>query len=256
MLKHLLILSLTLALALPLALSTGCSGKKLKLSGKESDQQAIDKCLKLSKKKKFDQAIECFEIFKNRYPDSTYALDAELKIGDSYFQNKEWLLAAESYSLYTKLHPSSSRLDYAYYRAGLAYEKLLPKKIDRDMTLLPKAEENFAAVFRRYPGSPYSELAQAKFDEMQQRSAKKNMYVGKFYYKFGEYRAAIPRFLQVLQDYPNLGFDEEALYRLALAYRKLGLQDKAQAAAQLMEEKFPQGEKTKKIRRKIPVEKS
>lgn len=243
-------------LFLSLIFGSACSNKQFELSGKQSDQEAIDTCLKLSQKKKFEQAIECFEVFKNRYPDSNYALDAELKIGDSYFQNKEWLLAAESYALYTKLHPSSPKLDYAHYRAGLAYENQLPKKIDRDMTMLPKAEDNFATVFRRYPDSPYSQMAQEKYDQMRQKVAQRNMYVAKFYYKFGEYRAAIPRFLQILQDYPGLGFDEEALYRLALSYRKLGLQDKAQAATQLMQEKFPESKKTQKLGQKISTKKS
>lgn len=228
-----------------------CSGKKYQLTGQESDQEAIDKCMKLSKKKKFDKAIECFEIFKSRFPKSNYALDAELRIGDSYFQNKEWLLAAESYALYTKLHPSSPRLDYAYYRAGLSYEKLLPKGVDRDLTYLQKAEANFGMVFRRFPNSPYSQMAQAKYDEMRAKGAERNMYVGTFYYKFGEYRAAIPRFLEILQDFPGLGFDEEALWRLAYAYRKLGMSEKAQAAAELMKEKFPESKKTKKVVRKI-----
>jgi len=228
-----------------------CSKNKYKLTGQETDQEAINKCLKLSEKKKFEAAVECLEIFKSRFPDSTYALDAELRIGDTYFQNKEWLLAAESYSLYAKLHPTSDKLDYAYYRAGLAYEKQLPKKIDRDLTYINKAEESFATVFRQFPNSPYAEQAQAKYDEIRGRGARKNMYVGKFYYKFGEYRAAIPRFLIILQDFPGLGFDEEALYRLALSYRKLGLDDKAQAAATLMKEKFPESKKTQKIVRKI-----
>lgn len=233
------------------ASQVNCSKNKYNLTGQESDDQAIKKCLKLSEKKKFQKAIECFEIFKSRYPDSTYALDSELRIGDNYFQNKEWLLAAESYSLYTKLHPNSSKLDYAFYRAGLSFEKTLPKGVDRDMSSLSKAEDNFAMVFRRYPNSPYSKLAQAKFDEIRARSAEKNFYVGRFYFKDGEYLAAIPRFLTILQDYPGLGFDEDALYRLALSYRKLGLDDKAKAAAELMQEKFPESKKTKKIVRKV-----
>lgn len=230
---------------------SSCAKGKYKLTGQESDAEAAEKCLKLSEKKKFEKAIECFEIVKSRFPSSTYALDAELRIGDNYFSNKEWLLAAESYSLYAKLHPTSPQLDYAYYRAGLSYEKLLPKSVDRDLGNLNKAEENFATVFRMFPSSPYSQMAQAKYDEMRGRGAKKNMYVGTFYYRFGEFRAAIPRFLIILQDYPGLGYDEEALYRLALSYGKLGMKDKAQAAAELMREKFPQSKKTKKVVKKF-----
>jgi len=230
---------------------TACGHKHFHLTGNETDEEAINKCIKLSEKKHFAEAVECLEIFKSRFPDISYALDAELKIADSYFNKKDWLLAAESYDLYARLHPNSEKLDYAYYRAGLAYEHLLPKKVDRDQANIPEAEENFANVFRHYPSSPYSEMAQTKYDAIKGRAAKKNMYVGNFYYKFGEYRAAIPRYLEVLQDYPGLGYDEDALYYLAMAYHRLNIPEKAQGAAQLMQEKFPQSKKTQKVVKKI-----
>ncbi len=224
-----------------------CTKKQFKFSGEETDAQAVQKCIRLSEKKKFQEAVECLEIFKSRFPNSTYALDAELQIADNYYNKKDWLLAAESYKLYARLHPNSEKLDYSYYRAGLAYEKLLPKGVDRDQTNLPDAEESYAMVFRRFPESPYAAEAQARFDAVKGRAAKKNMYVGRFYFKGGEYRAAIPRYLEVLQDYPGLGFDEEALYRLALAYHRLKLAEQAKGAAQIMQEKFPQSPKTKKV---------
>jgi len=240
-----------LLIFLCLLMGSACSKKHFHLTGNETDEEAINKCIKLSEKKHFAEAVECLEIFKSRFPDSNYALEAELKIADGYFNKKDWLLAAESYNLYARLHPNSDKLDYAYYRAGLSYEKLLPKKVDRDMSNIPEAEDNFANVFRRYPDSPYAAMAQTKYDEIKGRSAKKNMYVGVFYFKFGEYRAAIPRFLAVLQDYPGLGYDEDALYHLALSYHRLKIDDKAQGAAQLMQEKFPESKKTKSVVKKI-----
>ncbi len=221
------------------------------MNATDTEEQAMQKCLRLSGKKHFAEAVECLEIFKSRFPQSNYALEAELKIGDNYFKKKDWLLAAESYALFTRLHPNSDKLDYAYYRAGLAYDKQMPKAIDRDQSYLDKASENLAAVFRNYPDSPYAKMAQAKYDAIRTRLAKKNMYVGNFYFRNGQYIAAIPRYLTVLQDYPELGFDEEALYRMTLAYHRLGETERAQGAAQLMQEKFPQSKKTKSIARKI-----
>jgi outer membrane protein assembly factor BamD len=127
----------------------------------------------------------------------------------------------------------------------------MPKAIDRDQSTLDQASDNLATVFRNYPQSPYAKLAQEKYDGIRSRQAKKNMYIGKFYYKYGQYIAAIPRFLTVLQDFPELGFDEDALYRLAISYHKLGETEKAQGAAQLMQEKFPNSSKTKSIVKKI-----
>ena len=182
------------AILLCFTLFPACGGKKsFKFSGSETDAEAIQKCLRLSEKKHFEEAVECLEIFKSRFPESTYAVDAELQIADNYYNKKDWLLAAESYKLYARLHPNSDKLDYAYYRSGLAYEKLLPKGVDRDLSNLPDSEEAFATVFRRFPESPYAEESQAHYDAIKGRGAKKNMYVGKFYYKRSEYRAAIPR---------------------------------------------------------------
>ena len=138
-----------------------------------------------------------------------------------------------------------------YYRSGLSYENQLPKSIDRDLSSMNQAEENFAMVFRRFPTSPYAEMAKAKYDEIRGRGAKKDMYVGKFYFKNGQYRAAIPRFLEILQEYPGLGYDEEALERTAIAFHKLGEKEKAQGAAQLMQEKFPNSKKTQKVLKKV-----
>jgi len=245
----------SLLLLLPLLALAGvaCNKKSFKFTGDETDEQAIEKCMKLSEKKKFQEAVDCLEIFKSRFPDSTYAVDAELNIADAYFRKKDWVLAAETYNLYTRLHPTSEKLDYAYYRAGLAYEKQLPKSIDRDLSSLNNAQENFAMVYRRFPTSPYAEMAKAKYDEIRGRGAKKDMYVGKFYYKTGQYRAAIPRFLEILQEYPGLGYDEEALERTAIAFHKLGDKEKAQGAAQLMQEKFPNSKRTKKVLKKVGV---
>ncbi len=226
---------------------TACQKKHYQLTAKQSDEEAIQTCLKLSEKKRFEEAVECLEIFKSRFPESTYALEAELNIADNYFRKKDWLLAAESYNLFIRLHPNSDKLDYAYYRSGLAYEKLLPKKIDRDLSNSSDAQDSFAAVFRRFPESPYASLAQTKYDEIRQLGAKKSMYIARFYYKYKEYRAAVPRFIEVLQDYPGLGFEEEALYYLALSYHRLKLPEQAKGAAEMMKEKFPESKKTKKI---------
>jgi hypothetical protein len=59
-----------LLLLLPalVAISGACTKKSFKFSGDETDEQAIQKCMKLSEKKRFQEAVECLEIFKSRFP--------------------------------------------------------------------------------------------------------------------------------------------------------------------------------------------
>ncbi len=235
-----------------LGLFVACGKKHTStLNGKENGEQAFKKCLALSTKKKFQEAIDCLEIFKNRFSDSEYALEAELRVADAYYQRKEYLLAAESYQAFAKLHSTSDKLDYAYYRTGLAYLHETPKKIDRDQEHLPAAVDFFSIVFTQFPTSPYAKMAQLKFDEVRLKIAERHFYVGKFYYKRGEYTAAIPRFREVYEKYSHLGLDEDSLYYLAACYQKTGKLEAARGVIQEMKTSFPESEKTRKISKEI-----
>ncbi len=238
------------------ALNTACNKKTkgFNFTGRENAQQAFAKCVQLSTKKKFQQAIDCLEIFKSRFSNNPYVLDAELRIADAYFRKKEYLLAAETYQLFTKLHPTSPKLDYAYYRMGLSYLHDTPKQIDRDQENLPAAIDAFAIVFNQFPESPYAKMSKVKYDEARKLIAKRHLYIGKFYYKSGEYRAAIPRFEEVFNKFPGLGLEESALYYIATSYWRLGQADEAKLVAELMKSKFPKSSKTKDVLKEVKWE--
>ncbi len=50
------------------------------------------------------------------------------------------------------------------------------------------------------------------------------MNIGNFYMKRSEYRSAADRFRSVLNEYPGLGLDAEALFKLGLCYREMNLE--------------------------------
>jgi outer membrane protein assembly factor BamD len=228
-----------------------CQKKQFALTGKENSEEAFSKCLELSTKKKFQEAIDCLEIFKSRFPTSRSSLEAEIRIADAYFAKKEYLLAAETYQLFTKLHPTSDKLDYVYYRIGLCYLNKTPKAVDRDQGNLPSATDSFAIVFQQFPDSQYAKIARFKYDEARRLEARRHFYVGRFYYRWGEYKAAIPRFQEVYEKYPHLGLDEDALFYTALAYHKLGKNEAARQVAEIMKTEFPNSSKTKKVSNKV-----
>jgi outer membrane protein assembly factor BamD len=234
-----------------LSLFTACHQKHFAFTGRENEEQAFAKCVQLSTRKKFQAAIDCLEIFKSRFPDSKYALEAEIKVGDAYYQKKEYLLAAETYQLFTKLHPTSDKLDYVYYRIGLSYLHATPKKIDRDQEHLPEAIDGFAIVANQFPDSPYAKAAKSKYNEARRKVAQRHFYVGRFYYKWGEYKAAIPRFQEVYERYPDLGLDESAFYYSIQAYHKLGKNEEAKALLDVMKAKLPNSSKVKGLEKEI-----
>jgi outer membrane protein assembly factor BamD len=162
-------------------------------------------------------------------------------IGDAYFDKKDYLLAAESYAAFIKLHPFSHRLDYAFYRRGVALFKESPKAIDRDQQYLSEAIENLAVVIRRYPNSAYREPALKYYREARLRLAKRNMYVGHFYFRTGEYKSCIPRLKEVATQYRDTGLAPEALYMLTVANLKLDDKDGARTTFSAMSTEYPEG---------------
>jgi len=237
--------TILIPLFLTLALLSGC-GKSNVAIGKGDPENEFKECMRLSTKGNFEDSIQCFEMFKARYPQTAEGQEAELKIGDAQFQKKEYLLAAESYMAFLRLYPTHPKADYAHYRAGVSYYKESPKAIDRDQGYLDDAIKQLATVLQRYPNSAYADLARATFNLAVNRIAKRYYYIGNFYFKTGQYLAAIPRLREVAADFPESGLAELSLYKVIEAELELGRFEDAKAAFSDLSIKYPGSKYTKK----------
>jgi outer membrane protein assembly factor BamD len=221
-------------------LNQGCSSKGNRQLVSQENSRELNQCLELSDKKKYQAAVDCLEVYKSRYRGQDGSSEADLLIADNYFRNKEYLIAAEIYQDFIRENPYHSKLDYAYYRTGLSYYNKSTKKVDRDDEYLKPASENFASVVQYFPGSVYAETARDYEKESREKIASKHYYVAQYYFKSKEYLASIPRFSQILREYPGLGFDEESFYYLISAYAKTGQYDQAQQILGIFEQSFPE----------------
>ncbi len=217
--------------------TAACAHHAPKITGNGPEDQ-LDGCLKMSEKKHFEEAIECLGALKAKYPKSMQGQEAELRIADNYFRKKDYLLAAESYKTFIKLHPLSDRVDYAYFRLGSSYLAQTPKSVDRDQEYLDDAIRNFNIVIQGFPGSTYRDLAQRDLGKARLKIAKHNFYIGRFYYRTGEYMASIPRFIEVAKDYPDSGLGPESLERAIHAAVRVQQFDTAREAFSLMSTQY------------------
>lgn len=222
-----------------------CAGNDARQQATD-EHAAINRCLKLSGKKRYAEAIECLEIFKSRYPASALASEAELRIADGYFRKKDYLLAAESYQQFIRLHPSHERADYAYYRLGLSYLNSTPNAIDRDQQSLPDAITAFETVWQSFPTSPYAKISLLKYKEALYKMGRQDFYIARFYYRTKEYRAAIPRLAAILEDYTNTDLSKEAAYLKVRSHLVLGEIEPARDALAYLQAHFPNDKLTSK----------
>jgi outer membrane protein assembly factor BamD len=181
----------------------GCAGPRE--SGK-TPQSLYDSAMQLYNKKKYEKAAEAFRKLKEEFPLSSVTPLAELRTADAVFHNESYAEAIPMYEEFKKLHPIHPEVPYATYQVGMCYFKQI-LSIDRDQTATEKAIEQFRYLIENFPRSSYVADARKKLTVCQHRLAERELYVGRFYYRAGKYKAALGRFQGILKNYPDAGLD-------------------------------------------------
>ncbi len=210
--------------------TTACleEGKRRPVSSGNVDGE-LNRCLSLASRKKYEDAVECLEIFKSRYPSGDKAASADLLIADSYFRKKDYLVAAEAYQEFLRQYPTHAKAAYAYFQSGLSYLR----------------------VVEYYPDSDMFRPAQHELHRALGRMAARDYYIARFYYRFGEYKASILRFEEIVTKYPGVGYDEKSFYYLVLAHIRSGQIDQARRASEIFADRFPRSPLAKKMTQKV-----
>ncbi|MBI4406223.1 MAG: outer membrane protein assembly factor BamD [Deltaproteobacteria bacterium] len=191
------------------------------------------------KDERYLQAIERYRDLKNRFPYSSRATDAELRIADAYFDEGAYLEAESAYEVFKELHPTHPRSDYVQYKIALSYFNEVPDNTARDLSAAYKAIENFNILLEKFPSSEFSEKGKDFLQQVRKKLAEHEDYVADFYYSRRHYLSASYRYAALLKDYSALGYDEEALYRLGVCYYHIHMFGNAKDAFRRFLEQFP-----------------
>ncbi|MEI6079206.1 MAG: outer membrane protein assembly factor BamD [bacterium] len=201
------------------------------------------------KESMYMEALEKFNLVKNKFPYSKYALDSELKIADTYFKKGDFIEAQRTYALFSEFHPQDPRRDYSIYQSGMCFYESLPSAIDRDYSYAKKAIDEFKAIMDLYPSSIYFKDALNKYTELRIKLAEKEIYIGDFYRKHGKYESAAERYKTVLEQYSNLGLDEKMYYELVNCYVKLEKSEDAKYYFDMLVVAYPNSPFVEKARK-------
>jgi outer membrane protein assembly factor BamD len=229
-----------IALALTLlVLATSCANKQLKLPPETLFKQGE----KLYAKKKYDAAAEKWRKAKDTTTSPILRTAVELKLADALYYDEKYIEAAAEYENFRKLHPKNPKAPYSLYMRGLCnYYQV--EKIDIDQTPVKNAIVLFEMFLQEYPDSDMTPKVREKLAECKTRQADYEMYVGKFYYRTDKYDAAIGRFEEALQKYPQTPNSDEALFLLGNAYLRTGNTDKAKASLNRLVTDYPKSKFT------------
>jgi outer membrane protein assembly factor BamD len=232
-LKWLLLVSVAISLLI------GCGTKKDLKKIEGNPETLYKEGLARFNRKDYTDALKKFEELKSSFPDSPpYTLWAELKVGDCHFLKKEYVEAIAAYEEFKKTHPSHEEIPYVQFQIGMSYFNQM-RTLDRDQTPTKKALSSFDYLIASYPPSLFTEKAKEKVAVCKKRLADHEFYVGNFYYKHGQFEAAVSRFEGLLEKFPKLPEEDKTLYLLGKSYIELDQWRKADAALRKVVAEYP-----------------
>jgi outer membrane protein assembly factor BamD len=189
----------------------------------------------------WDAAAAGFDEVERQHPYSVWATKAELMAAYAYYQKNNYTEAISAAQRFIQLHPGNKDTAYAYYLVAVCYYEQITD-VGRDQKITQQALNALEEVVRRYPASEYARDARLKIDLTNDHLAGKEMAIGRYYLRQGQYIAAINRFKTVIEKYQTTTHVPEALHRLAEAYMSLGVVDEAQNVAAVLGYNYPGSE--------------
>jgi outer membrane protein assembly factor BamD len=195
-------------------------------------------------------AIEKFQAIVDNYPNSDYAIRAELAIADAYFSNGKYDEALTYYRDFSDLHPQHEKVPYTLWQAAQCHERraLAP---GRDQAATRDAIVFLDRLLLKHPHSSYAQPAEELWRQLQSRLATNVELIADFYFARGEYEAASERYRALLNGYPGLGFDPRVLYKLGQCYSQLQRSDEADRIFRTLVAQYSDSEFATRARRQL-----
>ena len=167
------------------------------------------------------------------YPQSVWASKASLMTSFAYYSQNYYDDAIYNLKRHLKNYPRDKNLDYVHYLMGMCYfEQLDDEK--KDLKPLVKSRQEFEYVIKHYPNTDFAIDAKYKLGLIVDMLAAKEMYIGRYYVKTQKWAGAINRFQNVVKNYDQTVYIEEALHRLVEINYKIGLIEEARKIASLL----------------------
>jgi outer membrane protein assembly factor BamD len=186
----------------------------------------------------YEQSAKLFDEVERQHPYSVWARRAQLMSAFNYYLAHKYTDAISSAQRFVTIHPGNVEAPYAEYLIGMSYYQQIDE-VTRDQTTSQQALDAFGELIRRYPDTRYAADARLKLDLIQDHLAGKEMEIGRFYQREGQWLAASYRFRTVVDQFQTTSHAPEALERLVETYLALGVPEEAQKAAAVLGRNYP-----------------
>lgn len=178
------------------------------------------------RKKNFDVGRLLFQTIITTYPDSPYLPMSKLAVADSFFlegSTSALIQGIAAYQDWLTFFPTHALADRVVLKIAESEMRQIGLP-DRDATRAKRAETRLKALLQQHPNSVLRKDAEERLLQVQNNLGTHNLLIANYYYsqsvdqKKGGLKGAQSRYREILEKYPNYGFMDEALYKLAVTY--------------------------------------
>lgn len=172
-------------------------------------------------RKDFERARMTFQALAREYPFSQYAARSELRIADTYFEEKVYSAAIEAYRSFARLRPRHEMVPYADFQVVESYLRMMPRDRflsppthERDLTDALLAYREARRYIIRYREGEYVDQARETVKEVANRLADHEIYVARYYERRDQYDGAMRRYQYLASSFPESDRVPYALLKL------------------------------------------
>jgi outer membrane protein assembly factor BamD len=210
-------IALSVTVAAALLFSSGCGGKKVAIDLDDEDEYTI--ALKDFEDGKYMEARQGFERLLYNHPGSELCDDAQFHLGETYFLEEDYFMAALEYSKLIRKYLTSTYQEIAQFRLALcSFEQMNPYTLDQESTY--QAIEEFSIYLFKYPDGVHAEEVRTKLHDCRNRLARKEYENGRFYMKRNHPASARIYFQEVISRYGDTDWHLPSLFELGESYLK------------------------------------
>lgn len=180
---------------------------------------------------KWAYAVELYSRVAASFSGTEEAANILYNSAEANFQDRNYRLAAHQFKNFYVTNPTDPRAEDAAFKSAYAYYTDSPK-YNLDQTSTHSAMNELQSFINAFPNSPKVDEANGYINELREKLEKKAFEIAKIYHKTMKYKAAALAFDNMLDDFPDTKFREEAMmyslrskYELAVNYSRFETQE-------------------------------
>jgi outer membrane protein assembly factor BamD len=193
-----------------------CS-KYSKIQKSQDFQYKYQKALEYYDRGDYYHAMNLFDQVMPFFRGAEEAEKIAYKYAYSYYYQKEYIMASYHFNRFAKTYPRNEKAEECAFMSAFCKVKESPYyKLDQTNTY--DAIKELQLFLNAYPASDSLDACNRLIDELRYKLQRKDFEIAKLYLKMEKYNSSIAAFENLLKDYPDTKFKEDAMFYSIKAY--------------------------------------